>query len=260
MSGSSDARFPSGKTGGSALGWSSLIFCRVSGVDGAMPWRKYMEFEARGVVRGLRERRQEEVEAAGADEVGAGKARLKRQGKHWYTRHHMWLAAQEVRGRPEYQERGPVAGVDDLGNDEKFEALKWVREMLSRNKHLRCSHEGEEYVEQGRGAATVGDLENEALANYNGTGGGKVWTYYQPEVFNEELRKQGVDVQTCTERQCFRALRATSARLRKCGEVWKKDLVPDAGPQCYPQLKEVERLEANSQKLRVAGRALQVEA
>ena len=58
-------------------------------------------------------------------------------------------------------------------------------------------------------------------------------------------------METCTEGQCIRALKATSEALHT-GPA-HAGLVPYAGPQCYPQLKE--RLWANTpQQMETAGR------
>ena len=46
--------------------------------------------------------------------------------------------------------------------------------------------------------------------------------------------KMGVDVATCTERQCTIALRMTSDLIGTYNAEYKKGLAEYAGPQCYP--------------------------
>ena len=70
--------------------------------------------------------------------------------------------------------------------------------------------------------------------------------WYEPSVFQVELQRLGVDVETCTERECVIALRETSKLIREYSDVYKNGLVQYAGPQCYPQLKDAARLGANS--------------
>ena len=72
--------------------------------------------------------------------------------------------------------------------------------------------------------------------------------WYEPYEFQKELQKMGVSVATCAERQCVDALRWTSDYVgRRYSEAYKAGLVQYAGPQCFPQLKDPVRLQANSQ-------------
>ena len=101
------------------------------------------------------------------------------------------------------------------------------------------------FVEQGFGPKNVEEFQDPALASYNGRDGGKMWAWYTRSVFEQELAMRGVDLDSCTERQCEEALCATSAKFKR-GLGGLMGLYPYAGPQCYPQLKDLVRLNANS--------------
>ena len=80
------------------------------------------------------------------------------------------------------------------------------------------------------------EVDDEDFASYNGKGGGENWKWYEPSAFHVELQKLSVDLKTCTERECFIALRNTSAVVGSYSEEYRKGLLQHAGPQCYPQL------------------------
>ena len=102
-------------------------------------------------------------------------------------------------------------------------------------------------VEQGYGPATAYEVDDDEFACYNGKNGGKIWMWYEPLEFQRQLQGMRVSVATCTERQCVDALCKTSDKIGKnCNEAYKAGLVQYAGPQCFPQLKDPVRLQANS--------------
>ena len=76
-------------------------------------------------------------------------------------------------------------------------------------------------VEQGFGPASPHEVDDEEFASYNGKNGGENWMWYEPSVFHTELQRLGVDVETCTERECFIALRETSKLIRKYSKPYK---------------------------------------
>ena len=57
-------------------------------------------------------------------------------------------------------------------------------------------------------------------------------------------------MRTCTERECYFALRNTSAKIRVFNVAYRRKLIQYAGPQCYPQLYIRERLQANAENIR----------
>ena len=101
-------------------------------------------------------------------------------------------------------------------------------------------------IDQGFGPIEAEEVDDADFAAYNGRDGGKVWRWYEPGVFQSELQKMGVSVETCTERQCIIALRRTSEIVKDWGSAYLQGLVCYAGPQCYPQLKDPARLGANA--------------
>ena len=88
---------------------------------------------------------------------------------------------------------------------------------------------------------------------YNGRGGGRMFKWYSQAVFNNYLKRMGASELTCTERQCMVALEATSDELRKYQMV-TDNLVPYAGPQCYPHL------DRGSLEYRVTSKKLKTES
>ena len=56
-------------------------------------------------------------------------------------------------------------------------------------------------------------MGHEALTAYNGVGGSRFWKWYEPGVFDAELKKLGGKFEWCSERECVDALRNTSARI-----------------------------------------------
>ena len=176
------------------------------------------------------------------ERVPQGKAPAPR--KHYYTRHHMWSAAVAVRGAGT-NGLGPLENLEELTNEERRVALEKMSVSLAKHPDSR-QQGGVVFVEQGEGPGKLGELEDTALASYNGKGGGRFWRWYQPGEFEMELTKLGTDVKRCSERECVEALRQTSARIREYSAEWKADLKQYAGPQCYPHLTDPARYLANS--------------
>ena len=172
-------------------------------------------------------------------QLRAAMPKTARQGRHWYARHQMWFCAQQVRALPAYRSNGVLEHLSELTFEERREALRRTNDTIRKHKP--------EDVEQGYGPCTPAEVDDEEYASYNGKDGGKVWKWYQPEEFLWVLaEKMGVDVATCTERQCTIALRMTSELIRTYNAEYKKGLAEYAGPQCYPQLQDKARMEANS--------------
>ena len=67
------------------------------------------------------------------------------------------------------------------------------------------------------------------------------WKWYEPGVFEAELKELGATFEWCSERECVDALRNTSARIGEMSREYKSDLTPYEGPQCYPQVKTWEK-------------------
>ena len=138
----------------------------------------------------------------------------------------MWreaLRAREREGRRAL--RGALRTVEELWSDEYEEALVAVNEYLKHHSEQR------RFLERDHGPGNAAEArERPALAAYNGQGGGQFFTWYKPGNFLQELKRDGVDVETCTEGQCIRALKATSEALHT-GPA-HAGLVPYAGPQC----------------------------
>ena len=94
------------------------------------------------------------------------------------------------------------------------------------------------WVERDQGPRDVKEWRDApCLRDYNGANGGRVFRYFAPAVFEQELAKFGVERETCNERQAVEALRRTSLRLNRHGEWGAGQLTAYAGPQCFPQVK-----------------------
>ena len=175
-------------------------------------------------------------------------SKAERRGKYWYTRCLMWKKANEVR-LPTVEERGRLEYLEELTFEERKEALRRTHESFRTNEGYRMESGGKGakvLVEQGCGPQTANEVDDEEFSCYNGKDGGRDVIWYEPKYFQRILRRMGVSVATITERECVKALRDTSDGLAAYSEVYKASLVPYAGPQCYPQLKDRVRLEANS--------------
>jgi hypothetical protein len=149
----------------------------------------------------------------------------------------MWMSAVNVRKKTmkERPELGQLKGLDDLSNVEKGAALEATTNLL-KHPNKRRRHGGD-FVEQGAGPCNIDELGNEELASYKGKGGGRFWKWYEPGVFEQQLKTLRAEFDTCTERQCVEALRLTHTVLEGRSRVAKEHLVPFSGPQCYPQVK-----------------------
>ena len=88
--------------------------------------------------------------------------------------------------------------------------------------------------------ASVNEVGDEALASYNGVGGGRFWKWYEPGVFEAELQKLGTDFEGCKERECVAALRNTSARIRRDESRIQSGLDALGRPTVLPAIEELE--------------------
>ena len=68
--------------------------------------------------------------------------------------------------------------------------------------------------------------------------------WYVKSVFLRHLALMEVELATCSERQCMKALRATSSELERHPYEYGP-LAAHAGPQCFPQLQDKARVDAN---------------
>jgi hypothetical protein len=130
--------------------------------------------------------------------------------------------------------------LSDLTYEEEKIALAKTSEYLTCNKGARQA-DGVIFVEKGRGPRIRSELADDELASYNGVGGGRFFKWYQPGLFETELKALGAGLEGCTERECVVALRNVSARIRMWSPEDRVDLAPYAGPQCYPHLKDAAR-------------------
>lgn len=215
-------------------------------VTGAIPPRKLREYQK---ASGKLEPKYEGC----AD----GVAPKRRAAKHfWYSRAQFRHFARELDTPARRMEKGAVLnGIEQLDEHEFNSCLKLVHEH-----HLKRPVT-KERLEKSKGVRSYADylLDPEA-ADYNGVGGGEVFKWYtrpQFEIFLRNLvpawRGPPRDVHVgVTERQCMEALRRTSDHLKDYH--WECErLTPYAGPQCFPQLQDPERREANaSRRLPVA--------
>ena len=114
-------------------------------------------------------------------------------------------------------ENGVLEFLEELTLEERKEALRLVNDSLKMNANLRRAggdRSARELVEQGFGPASAHEVDDEDFSSYNGKDGGENWMWYEPSVFEIELQVLGVDVKTCTERECVIALCETSKFIR----------------------------------------------
>ena len=152
-----------------------------------------------------------------------------KDANQWYARHMMWdYASKEAPG---------IDYLRELLDKDYEECLKKMNGYVKKHR----SREHKKY-EIGRGVRNRDDRGGKEDSKYgtereryNGRGGGRVFKWYSQAVFNSYLKRMGASEETCTERQCMAALEATSDDLRKYDMV-TDNLIPYAGPQCYPHL------------------------
>ena len=102
-------------------------------------------------------------------------------------------------------------------------------------------------VAKGRGPRSWEHARADAQAlEYNGDAGGRNLKWYTQSEFNAELGNLGVSEETCSERQCVKVLQTVNVKLES--RAWLRDSTAKeyAGPQCYPQLRQPQRVQANA--------------
>ena len=200
------------------------------------------------------EREREEAQRAGGPEAeAAAPVRGSRQKRHWYTRALMWHFA---RKRFDKAHGGDLGSLRELAPEEYRACLDEVDAYLKQNKFLREAS-GAQRVDrdcgpasvsdQGLGVYSMSDAGEIALEDYNGVDGGQVHMWYQREEFERQLSRLGFERSTCNERACVEALQATSLALRS-QHLKHMEMEPYAGPQCFPQVFEDARFQANPEK------------
>ena len=162
------------------------------------------------------------------------------ESRQWYSRHLMWYYASEI---VEEQGGGVLQSINEKDAEGRFKLTDSMYEAcLKKIQAFIGQHKGREAKKYIKGAG-VGCRDDRAgggkygseREQYNGEGGGRVFMWYRRGVFNNYLKKMGVTEQSCTERQCMIALRATSDELRKYSIVCEH-LRRFAGPQCFAHL------------------------
>ena len=176
--------------------------------------------------------------------------RVDRRKRHWYARFLLWAEAVKLDTEARRSQFGPLESIDDLGDVEFTERLERVSEYIRLNRpwqqHAGTTSFG--FIERDQGPRTVADRHDRTAA-YNGRGGGRVFKWYTRPAFERHLVKVGwqgkrTAVETCTEKQCMQALRATSEELQMF-PIDRHRLKAYAGPQCFPHLLDPARRFAN---------------
>ena len=215
-------------------------------VTDAIPYDKLQEF--------LKAEEAARKRAAKGEGVRAGaKPRADRRKRHWYARYLLWAEAEKLDTEQRQAECGPMHSIDDLGDAEFTECLERVNEYIRLHVPLqhRTGTTSVGFIERDQGPRTVAE-RHEKSAAYNGRDGGRVFKWYTRPAFERHLWKVGWQgkrkaVETCTEKQCMQALRATSAELQMF-PLERNRLKPYAGPQCFPQLQDPARRFANEEE------------
>ena len=133
--------------------------------------------------------------------------------------------------------QGLVHSVDDLEAQEVVPLLESVHRSLKSHEHMRVRG-GQPLVKKNLGPRSWTEwVEEPDRRAYNGEDGGRVYSWYTPAKFQEELHRMGVERATCNERQAEEALRITSARLAHNEHAQLHGLQAFAGPQCYCHVK-----------------------
>ena len=207
-------------------------------------------------------RREHKVRRQAAGAKTGEKPRGDRRKRHWYTQYLLWAEAEKLDTEERRAECGPMESIDDLGDAEFTGCLERVDEYIK--KHPILQHQkgttSAGFIERDQGPRTVGE-RHDTTATYNGRDGGKVFKWYTRAAFERHLTKIGWRgkpraVESCTEKQCMRALRDTSAELQMF-PIDRHRLTPYAGPQCFPHLQDPARRLANDPKV---GKAKEVGA
>ena len=155
-----------------------------------------------------------------------------------------------------------VDGVRDLTDLQYDQCLRDVHKYFT--FHPGQCHEGKvKIVEKGKGPSHRGERAQKGPEEithekecYNGLNGGRVYKYYTPGTFARILHQSfALTWDKISERQCMDALRATSEELGIYPQT-NSQLLPYAGPQCFPQLYDDSRRLANGR----VGQEEQVEA
>ena len=123
----------------------------------------------------------------------------KKRGKHWYTRHHMWMNAVSVRERSRRSRPDllPLDYLDDLLDDpeypERREALEATVRCLSKNPSMRkCG--GVDFIEQGMGPSNRDELRDEELGSYNGVWGWPILEMVRARGLRRRAQTAGYDI------------------------------------------------------------------
>ena len=186
-------------------------------VNSAIPYAKLQEFLKHEAKREAASCKR----AASGDGVNAGaKPRPDRRKRHWYSRHLLWAEAEKLDTEERRAECGAMESIDDLGDAEFTECLERVNEYIGLNRPLQHQKGATSvgFIERDQGPRTVAD-RHLAAAAYNGREGGRVFKWYTRPAFERHLvnagwRGKARAVETCTEKQCMKALRATSDELQ----------------------------------------------
>ena len=162
------------------------------------------------------------------------------RARNWFfTRYHFWREAQRaVPG---------LVGLEELDASQFERCLKKTHELLRMHPSL-VRRGGRDTVQKGKGPRSAADFHGTPeRMQYNGEDGGRMFQWYDKGLFLQELQACGVGLDTCTETVCMDALRAVSKRGRMHHSAGlRARLVPFAGPQCFPQVQDRERLDANA--------------
>ena len=161
------------------------------------------------------------AETADVARVAAGQER-KVGRMDWYSRHLMWHFAAELAPKANF--------LDDLGDADYEACLHKVRLYVAMHRSMQAK------LEKGKGPRSLVERRSDA-ESYNGRDGGRVYKWYSAAVFQNHLARLGASVETCTERQCVKALSFSNTELRKY-PIAQAHQTPYAGPQCFPQLKD----------------------
>ena len=213
-----------------------LAHGRVTGEIPLFKLRSFLDAERKADERVLRDNADQERQRRGE------KPRAKK-AKRYYTRARLWAEAVKYASADR-----SIDSLRDLTPEELERCVAKVHEYFRKNPRLldRPGVRNMGFVKLGQGPGPRAPLEDPSYA-YNGENGGKNFQWYKRGLFGMLLKQAGFagsDLSRCTERQCMVALLATSEKLR-IFPMETAELVPYAGPQCYPHLAEKKRLNAD---------------
>ena len=204
-------------------------------------------------VRAARRREEKAFDAAVDEErVKQGRApRKPRAKKLWYARCRFWREAERL-----FEDRDEELNfISDLSLEDRRVCLEKVHAYFLMNPSLQMRGRGSGFVTLGKGPALDAEVDDVGFA-YNGSDPqrGRYFKWYRKAVFQDRLRelgwtkrgcKTGADVHgSVTERQCMLALHLMNQHLGRF-PVACAMLDEYAGPQCYPQLAEDAKYQAN---------------